>query len=196
VTTIRKISLTVLIAGLVAGVAAFGAFSAFSATTSNTGNSFASGTVAIGDNDGASAALYTSANNKPGTAVVSCIRVTYTGSLASQVKLYASTGITGGAALNLKVERGTQTSPSFPSCTGFTPDSTDYTGAGAGVVYDGTLADYPASYGAGVPDAPGAVETWTAAEHHSYRLTVSLADSAAAQGLSSTATFTWEARPQ
>jgi len=56
----RKLTLTVLIAGLLAGVAALGAFSAFSATTSNTGNSFASGTVAIGDNDGGSAALYTS----------------------------------------------------------------------------------------------------------------------------------------
>jgi hypothetical protein len=189
VTTIRKISLTVLIAGVVGGVAAFGAFSAFSATTSNSGNSFASGTVAIGDNDGGSTALYTSANNKPGTAVVSCIKVTYTGSLGSEVKLYASAGITGGAALNLKVERGTQSSGSFPGCGDFAATLT---------AYDGALGAFPASYGTGV-DGKDAAAAWATNDSVAYRFTVTAVDNTTPGARSAVITsgshdFTWEAR--
>jgi hypothetical protein len=189
VTTIRKISLTVLIAGLVAGVAAFGAFSAFTATTSNTGNSFASGTVAIGDNDGGSSALYTSSNNKPGVAVVSCIRVTYTGSLGSDVKLYASAGITGGAALNLKVERGTQSSGVFPACGDFAATST---------AYDGALGSFPTTYAAGA-DGKAAAAAWATNDMVAYRFTVTAVDDATANAHTSAISsgshdFTWEAR--
>jgi len=188
VTTIRKISLTVLIAGVVGGMAAFGAFSAFSATTSNSGNSFASGTVAIGDNDGGSTALYTSANNKPGTAVVSCIKVTYTGSLGSEVKLYASAGITGGTALNLKVERGTQSSGSFPGCGDFSPTLT---------AYDGALGAFPATYGAGV-DGKDAAAPWATNDSVAYRFTsprsTTRLPGPAAPSSPAAHDFTWEAR--
>jgi hypothetical protein len=190
VTTIRKITLTVLIAGLVAGVAAFGAFSAFSATTSNAGNSFASGTVAIADNDGGSTALYTSANAAPGVPTVSCITVTYTGSLASTVKLYASAGITGGAAIDLTVERGT-TSTGFGDCTGFLPSSTAYTGA---------LGSFPTDYATGVEGKAGvAPVAWATNDAIAYRFTVSATDDATANAhttatSSGAHTFTWEAR--
>jgi len=146
----RKLTLTVLIAGLLAGVAALGAFSAFSATTSNTGNSFASGTDAIGDNDGGSAALYASSNSEPGDSVISCIRVTYTGSLASAVKLYASSAITNGTQFNLKVERGTQTTGAFPACGDFAATST---------AYDGALGSFPSTYAAGL-DGKSAAAAW------------------------------------
>jgi hypothetical protein len=188
VTTIRKITLTVLIAGLVAGVAAFGAFSAFSATTSNTGNSFASGTVKIADNDGGSTALYASENNAPGVPVVNCITVAYTGSLASQVKLYASAGITGGTAITLTVERGTSTT-GFGDCTGFSPTSTAYTGS---------LAAFPTDYTAGV-DGKDAAGAWATNDAVAYRFTVTAADDATvnahtAATSSGTHDFTWEAR--
>jgi hypothetical protein len=188
-TTFRKITLTVLIAGLVAGVAAFGAFSAFSATTSNTGNSFASGTVAIGDNDGGSTALYTSANNKPGTPVVSCIRVTYTGSLGSDVKLYASAGITGGTALNLKVERGTQSSGIFPACGDFSTTT---------IAYDGAVGAFPTTYGTGV-DGKNAAAAWATNDVIAYRFTVTAVDDTTPGAHSAVITsgshdFTWEAR--
>jgi hypothetical protein len=188
VTTIRKITLTVLIAGLVAGVAAFGAFSAFSATTSNSGNTFASGTVAIADNDGGSTALYTSANAAPGAPTVSCISVTYTGSLASTVKLYASAGITGGAAINLTVERGTTTT-GFGDCTGFSPSSTAYTGA---------LGSFPTDYATGL-DGKAAAAAWATNDVIAYRFTVSATDDATANAHTSATssgahTFTWEAR--
>ena len=188
-TTLRKLSLTVLIAGLVAGVAAWGAFSAFSATTANTGNSFASGTVAIADNDGASTALYTSANNKPGTPVVSCIRVTYTGSLSADVKLYASAGITGGSALNLKIERGTQSSGIFPACGDFAATST---------AYDGALGLFATSYAAGA-DAKAAAAPWATNDTVAYRFTLSAVDEPTANARTTVITsgshdFTWEAR--
>ena len=188
-TTIRKITLTVLIAGLVAGVAAFGAFSAFSATTSNTGNSFASGTVAIADNDGGSAALYTTVGAAPGVPTVSCIGVTYTGSLASQVKLYASAGITGGAGITLTVERGTMTTGTFPGCGDFAPTSTAYTGS---------LGAFPTDYTGGV-DGKAAAAAWATNDVVAYRFTVTAADDGTANAhttatSSGTHTFTWEAR--
>jgi len=188
-TVARKLTITVLIVGLLAGVAALGAYSAFSATTSNTGNSFASGTVAIGDNDGGSAALYTAANQKPGDSVESCIRVTYTGSLASAVKLYASSGITNGARFNLKVERGTQTTGVFPACGNFAATST---------AYDGALGSLPASYASGL-DGKNAAGAWATNDVVAYRFTVTQNDdptpNAHTSALSSGShDFTWEAR--
>jgi len=189
VTTFRKISLTVLIAGLVAGVAGFGAYSGFSATTSNTGNSFASGTVAIGDNDGGSVALYTQANNEPGDSVVSCIRVTYSGSLASSVKLHVSSGITNGAEFNLKVERGTQSTGAFPACGDFAATST---------AYDAALGSFPTTYAAG-PDGKAAGAAWATNDIVAYRFTITQNDDATANAhttakSSGSHDFTWEAR--
>ena len=188
-TTIHKISLTALITGLVASAAAFGAFSAFSATTSNTGNSFASGTVAIGDNDGGSAALYTSAANKPGDSVVSCIRVTYTGSLASSVKLYTPSVITNGTLFNLKVERGTQTAGVFPACWDFAATST---------VYDAALGSFPTTYAAG-SDGKAAAAAWATSDTIAYRFTVTQNDDATVNAHTAVTSsglhdFIWEAR--
>ena len=50
------------------------------------------------------------------------------------------------------ITRGTIATPTFDSCTGFTADAANYIGAGAGVIYDGKLADYPTSYAAGIVD--------------------------------------------
>jgi hypothetical protein len=188
-TTFRKISLTVLIAGVVAGVAGFGAFSAFSATTANTGNSFASGTVAIADNDGGSAALYTSTGNAPADSVVSCIRVTYTGSLASSVKLYLAGAITSGSQFNLKIERGTQSTGAFPACGDFAATSS---------AYDGALGSFPTSYGAGA-DGKAAGAAWATNDSIAYRFTITQNDDATPNahttvGSSGAHDFTWEAR--
>jgi len=189
VSTIRKLSLTVLIVGLVAGVAAVGAFSAYSETTSNTGNSFATGSVSISDNDGSSAALYSAAGRKPGDSVVSCIRVTYTGSLASDVKLYASSGITGGSAFNLKVERGVQTTGAFPACGNFASTST---------AYDGPLTAFPTSYATGL-DGKNPVAPWTTNDVVAYRFTISVNDDGTAGAHTAVVStgshdFTWEFR--
>lgn len=183
--------LVIGVAGLLAGA---GSYAVFTATTGNTGNSFASGTVAIQDND-ANTAMLALANAKPGDADTSCIRIEYTGSLDSTVRLYGSVSGSLASYVTLTVTRGTDSSPSFDSCANFTPDATNYIGAGNGVVYSGPLSSFPASYAAGIVDpTSGSPETWSQSEAHSYRFVVTLQDDNAAQGLTGNASFTWEAR--
>ena len=92
-----------------------------------------------------------------------CIVLTYTGSLASTVRLYGATGGSGLADyVNLKVTRGTQPAPSFSSCGGFTADAADHRGLGAGVLYNGTLTGFADDYASGLVDPVAATpESWT-----------------------------------
>lgn len=195
----RKVLVSLIVVALTGVAVTAATFSSFSRTTANPSNSFTAGTVNISDNDaGATFSLPTMA---PGTSSSGCIRVTSTGSLASRIRLYGSVTGTLATYLNLVVTRGTDGAPSFPSCSGFSADSTNYVGAGAGVVYSGTLASFSStytSYANGLADVPGSPQTWNAADAHSYKFTISLPAGApaAAQGLSSTATFTWEAQNQ
>ena len=190
----RKLLLTALVLGCFVVVSGAATYSAFSSQTSNSGNSFAAGTVELTDNDAGSAMLSLS-NAQPSTSDTSCILLTYSGSLASTVRLYGT--ISGGLSsyLTLTVTRGTDSSPSFDSCSSFTPDGTDYIGAGNGVIYQGNLSAFPTTYAAGLVDpTSGSPESWTTSETHSYRFVVTLQNDNAAQGLSATAAFTWEAR--
>jgi hypothetical protein len=181
------------IAGLAIGAATW---SAFSTSTENAGNAFAAGTVTISDNDDGATVMSLS-GAVPGTTTTGCIKVTYSGSIAAGVKLYGAVSGALAPYLTLKVTRGADTG-TFPNCN-FTPDTRDYIGQGAGVVYSGALADFPASHSAGVTDpdnATGSGETWTSPEVHAYKLEVTLQNNLAAQGKSATASFTWEARNQ
>lgn len=192
----RKLLLTALVIGVVGAGMSVGTYAVFSATTDNTGNSFAAGTVAISDND-AGAAMLSLANAKPADSDSACIRISYTGTLNSTVRLYGTVSGSLASYLTLTVTRGTDSAPSFDSCANFTADATNYLGAGAGVIYQGSLASYPATYAAGIVDPiPGSPETWVTNEVHSYRYTISLDDNNAAQGLTGSASFTWEARNQ
>jgi predicted ribosomally synthesized peptide with SipW-like signal peptide len=181
-----------VVLGLVGVVAGVGTWSAFSATTANTGNSFAAGTVTLADND--SGAMFVNLTGlKPGDSYTNCIRVDYTGSLAANVKLYGTTGGTGlDPYLNMTITRGT--AGAWNTCAGWTADSTNYIGAGAGVIYSGTLAAFADTWAAGLTDAPTATESWTNPESHYYRIQITVADDNAAQNLTATQTFTWEAR--
>ena len=107
---------------MVGAVATAGAFSAFSSQTDNPNNTITAGTVEVEDND-AGGALYSIAAAKPLDPKQNCIEVKYTGSLPADVHLYRVPGALGalGTYANVKVEYGTQASPSFPSCTGFNP---------------------------------------------------------------------------
>lgn len=189
----RRLALTLLLVGALGAVAGAATYAAFSSVSTNPGNSFSAGTVAIGDNDGGAAMLSLSSAT-PGSSDTSCIKVTYTGTLSSTVRLFGT--VTGSLApyLTLTVTRGTSSS-GFDSCAGFTADATNYVGAGAGVVYSGLLSAFPSSYAAGIVDpTSGTPESWTTSESHDYKLVISLNNDNAAQGLSSTAAFTWEAR--
>lgn len=181
----RKLLLSTLVVGATTAVAGVGVFAAFTAQTTNTGNSIDSGTVTINSND-TGLTLYTLANQGPGATNQRCIRVTYTGSLPSTVKLYRS-AVTNGSAFNLTIERGSGLSGGFPACTGFTS---------AGTVYTGTLGGLGADYTGGV-DARGAA--WNQSDVVDYRFTITVVDdptpNAHASVVSSgTHSFTWEAR--
>ncbi|GAA0797017.1 hypothetical protein [Spirilliplanes yamanashiensis] len=184
--------------GLLGSLPTVGA--AFSGTAANPPNTFAAGTVALDANTPTPAvALLTMNDGRPGDApVTGCIRVTYTGTVPARVRLFAASGGTGLATyLNLTVERGTTTGTTLPDCTGFTPDSATYAAA-SGVMYSGTLAGLASAHGShasGLQDpTSGSPTTWTAGTTVTYRFTASIQNDPAAQGLTATPTFWWEAR--
>jgi len=197
-----KLLATALVLGAVGSVLGVQTWAAFSGTTVNPTNSFVAGTVAIADND-SGAAMLSLASALPGAFDEGCITVTYSGSLSATVKLYGAGTFTSGSSLapyiDLTITRGSFGSPpAFDSCTGFTADSTNYIGAGAGVVFNGTLGGFNTSHTSfanGLTDpTSGSPEVWDNAESHVYMIRVTLQNNTAAQGLNVTETFTWEAQ--
>jgi len=193
----RKLLMSLIAVACASLAVAAATWSSFSQTTANPANAFSAGTVNIADND--AGAAFSLPTMSPGSSASRCIRVIFTGSLQSNVHLYGS--VTGSLApfLNVAVTRGSESSPSFPSCTTFSPDATNYIGAGAGVVYSGTLSAFASSftdYASGLVDVPGSAQAWNANNSHSYQFTISLPSGASstAQGLTASATFDWEAR--
>jgi predicted ribosomally synthesized peptide with SipW-like signal peptide len=188
----NRVLRTALIVGMVCLIGAVGAFSAFSSQTDNAGNVVTAGTVVLADND-AGSSLYNISNAKPGSSQTSCIRVIYTGSLDADVRLYTPSTIGAlGPYVNLKIEPGTQASPSFPSCTGFTPNA-------GGAIYDGALSSFPTGYAGGVADYPGSGSKWTNGDAVVYRVTASVSAGApdSAQGATTGShVIRWEAQSQ
>jgi hypothetical protein len=190
-----KLSATIAVLAGCAVLASVATWSDLSATATNPANSFTAGTVRISSNSGSSAVL-SLANAKPGAVSTGCIEVSYTGTLPANVKLYGAGGGTGlNQYLDLVVTRGTFSgTPPAGSCTGFTADATNYIAQGAGVIYSGTLAAWPASASAALVDPIGSSPaTWNTSSSHGYRLKATLESSAAGQGLTGSETFTFEA---
>ncbi len=187
----RKLLRTLVVVAAVGGLATLGAFSAFTSQANNPNNRVSAGTVTLADNDGG-VALYDFTDAKPGDSETSCIRVNYIGSLDANVRLYTPDTIGSlGPQVNLKIEPGTQASPSFPSCTNFTPDGA--------AVFDAALSTFPTTYAGGVVDFPGLTSAWETGNAVVYRVTASLSASApdAAQGLTTGLhTIRWEAQNQ
>lgn len=189
----KKVLRTLVVVGVVGALAGLGAYSAFTSQTDNPGNNVTAGSVTLADNDGGTA-LYNVTNGKPGDSAQACIRVTYSGSLDSDVKLFTPSTIGAlGQYVNLKVEPGTgATYPSTGSCTGFTADS-------GGALFDADLNTFPTSYAGGVSDYPGATTKWATGNTVDYRVTATLKSNApdAAQGATTGShTIRWEARNQ
>ncbi len=160
---------------------------AFSDTTSNGANNWAAGSVEISDDD-ANSALVSVSGLVPSDTASKCLNVSYTGSLASAVRLYA-TGYSDsglGQYLTITVEEGTGASGGATlSCSGFTGGTSLYTGT-----LDG-FATTRASYATGVSTwAPTGAST----EVKSYRLTWTVQDDNNANGTSTQVSLTWEAR--
>jgi predicted ribosomally synthesized peptide with SipW-like signal peptide len=191
-----KVLRTLLVLGIVACIAGAGVFSAFSSKTENSGNIITTGTVAIEDND-LGAALYSLTAAKPGDTKTSCIKVIYKGSLPATVKLFTESSIGAlGPYVNLKIEAGTATSSTFPSCEGFTAYTT------GGTLYEGTLAAFATeknTYLTGISTFPTGKTKWETNESVIYRFTATLSSTApnTVQGATTGShTFLWEAQNQ
>ena len=189
-----RIFITVAVLALMAGVAVFTTSAAFTATTSNPGNQIEAGTVAIGDSDAGTGVLYNALNQKPGSGngpTARCIRVSYSGSLASAVKLYRN-AVSNGSAFRLKVERGgnSLTAPAANmNCTGFTAASTPF---------DNTLDQFPTTYAGGIDGKAGGT-AWSSGDTEDYRFTIYTVDDATPNAHTSALdsgshSFTWEAQ--
>jgi hypothetical protein len=178
VTTSRKILLSLTLVGVLGTVAGVAAFSAFSSSATTSGAAFSAGTVQLGAND-AGNTLYSVANTKPGDTVTACIKVTYSGTLAADVRLYTPDTIGAlGPYLNLTITPGTQASSTYPSCTGFTP-------FGSGAIYSGTLAGFATAHNSwanGLGDYPVSATKWSTGDSIVYQFTVTLQDVAGANG--------------
>ena len=186
----RKILLTLCIVGVLGSVAAFGTYSAFTGTTTNSGNSFDAGTVAIQDDSGLATALFSVTNAAPGQTTQKCIRIKYTGSLASTVHMYISS-VTNGGSFQIGVERGSGLSNlgTRGDCTGFTASSTGFS--------TGDLNTYGTSYGAGMA-GKAADAAWAQNDSVDYRITLQAKDDPTANAHTSVVStgsfsFTWEA---
>lgn len=160
---------------------------AFSDTTDNGANNWAAGSVVIADDDTGSA-LVNVTGLVPTDTDSRCLNVTYTGSVASAVRLYA-TGYSDsglGQYLTITVEEGTgATGGASLDCSGFTGGTALYTGTLHGFATTNT------SYAAGVSSwAP----TGAGPEVKSYRLTWTVQDDNNANGASTQVSLTWEAR--
>jgi hypothetical protein len=192
--TARNLLATVVILGLLVAAVGAAVYSAYTSVASNQGNSFTAGSIALSDND-AGTALFTVQGFTPGDSFVKCIAVDYqsTGGVQSTVKLYGTTGGSGlDQYLDLRIRRGTTpTTGGSGDCTGFAPDATDYAGNGAGVIYDSTLAAFGDDYAAGTSDPAAA---WNNGDRAVYEITMTVQNDNAAQGLSATQTFAFEAR--
>ena len=188
---VRAIARSILVVGTVGLVAGAGTFAALSSTAGNNGNTFAAGTVVLNDNDTGSA-MWSVSNRIPGDTVTTCIRLTYTGTLSADVRLYTLSAVgTVDQYLNLTVEKGSVPgATAFPACTGFNPESTIYSGTVQG------FKNTKTGWATGVGANPGAQTRWNQNDTLAYRFTVTLQNDTGAQGLTSTTAFTWEARNQ
>lgn len=186
-TGILRLQIAATLAGMamVSGLVFQTSSAAFSGTTASSGNTFTAGTVSLSDDD-AAAAMFSLSNLKPGDTSTKCIQLTYTGSLASAIKLYGAIGGgTGlGAYINLTITSGTP--GTFADCSTFAGTQ----------IYTGTLANFATTYAnwaGGLSDA-----NWTPTTNgqtRTYRFVTTLQDNNSAQGLTAnTVSFTWEAQ--
>lgn len=191
-TNLRKILASLLIVGAVAAIAGVGSYSAFTATTASSGNQISSGTVALSDDDSGQA-LYNISNATPGDSADACTKVTYSGSMDADVRLYTTNAAGPLDQYLLMVIYAGTGSDVFPGCDNFSADGS--------AIFVGTVkqfADTHNSWANGLQDYPGTSATkWSANDSVVYRIQIQLNDNNSAQGLSSgVGSFTWEARNQ
>jgi hypothetical protein len=160
---------------------------AFSGSTENSTNNWAVSAVTLTDDD-SSSAMFNATGLTTSSTGFKCIKVTYTGSTAAPVKLYAANLAGGlGPYLALTVEIGSASgSGTFASCTGFTASSTLYS-PGTVTAFAGAYINYGQALATG----------WTPTTNGDYRVfkfTYTVANNNLANGQSCQVDFAWEAQ--
>jgi hypothetical protein len=189
-----KLAATVAVLAVGALLIGTATWSNLNATAINPSNSIKAGTVQL-TSGSFTAPVISLTSAKPGAVSTGCIQITNSGTLSVQMKLYGTGSGTGlNEYLKLVVTRGSFSgTPPAGSCTGFTADATNYIAQGAGVIYSGTLANWPNSASSALPDpTASSTATWSPQATHSYQLQVSVLSDARAQGLTGHETFTFE----
>lgn len=114
------------VAVLVAGAIVWqSSYAAFSGTTRNSGNDWATGSVALTDDD-AGSARFQVASMTPGDTETKCITVTATATAPGLVKGYAVNPVTSAQGLEkyVKIEATSGTGGGFGSCAGYVEEMT------------------------------------------------------------------------
>lgn len=194
----RNTAVAVTAGFLVSGVLVWqSSYAAFSDSTTNPGNSWTAGQVDLSDNKNGTA-LFAVTSMVPGTTGSKCIVVTYSGDVATAVRMYGAytdadansvPDATGLASyVELAVQEG---SGSQEDCSDFSPTSTLY---GTQPAFDATktanhFVTNVGSYATGVSSwAPSSTASRT------YKISYQLKDNDLAQGQSLKLDFVWEAR--
>ena len=187
VASLVAIPAAIAVSGLVVSQASY---SAYSASTENPTNNWATGSVALSDDDGGTAA-FSVANLKPGATRTKCIAVTSSGTLPSTVKLYAThQASTNDLAAHMRLTITQGTGGSFGACTGFAPLT-----SGARL-YDGTLE----AFGYAATSYTSGLGNWSptgkADETRTFRLVYTVDADApdSTQGGTAAGGLTWEAQ--
>ena len=158
-------------------------YAAFTSITGNPGNSWNTGRVSL-TNDTSGVAIFNNVSGLiPGSFGNNCILVTYTGTVASTVKLYAA-NYSGavGPYLTLTIETGAGT-----SCGAFGAATTIFSGTLQ------TMRTTNTSFATGLP----AASPWSPATNGAakpYKFSYVLGDDNAAQSATTSVDFVWEAR--
>jgi hypothetical protein len=194
----RRAALIWPIVALTFGLLASGAvvwhasYAAFTATTTNGLNSWQAGTVVLAS--APSSAVFSISGLKPGDSGTACVKVTYQGTLPATVKLYltaadltTSTATNLAQYLTLQVNEGTGNNA---DCGDFSAVPTnDYNPLGPADTAK-TLAAFSATF---APDYVTSPISWTANPNdtRTYQFIWWLQDTNSAQGMQSSARFTW-----
>ena len=153
------------------------------------------GQAALVRNDGGPRALQAAERAAAARPVSSCVTIKYNGESAARVRLYGESQRNRAREVHRPARhaRHAHRGRNGGSCSGFKADSTNYLGLGAGVIFTALLSTFP-TYAAADEPTQAEREHWKNGEKHTYRFEVPVARHNAAQGLSVTSGFTWEAR--
>jgi hypothetical protein len=170
----------VLASGAVIGQSSY---AAFSSTTTNPTSNWKAGAVALTDDDG-NAAAFNATGLKPGDTGSKCIKITSTGDIAGQVRMYGTDHLTTkGLSDNLDLTVALGNGGSFGDCTGFVKTND---------VYTGTLAGFASTRGTYAASTNDWVSSKT--ESRTYQINYKVKSTApnTVQGGTSAINFTWE----